>query len=470
MQPIIFFSKKYNIEDFPDARKIHGEATPKLGGIAIFLSYSISLFFVNPFGTSIKYFFVAAFIIFILGLYDDLKALNAFVKIIIQIIATGFILIFFYKSGFYSNSSLLQIFAINTGILLWFLFFTNSINLIDGIDGLLSGLSIIILSAFACLFFIQGYYNLSSSVLILVLSIGGFWIFNLPKASIFMGDTGSLFIGFIISFLSIYYVFILRDFSSIYVIVSLGVIPILDSLYAIFRRLRKKTSPLVGDLDHFHHKLLKAGFDQNKTLTTFYFAQFLIVLYVFFFCKWQNLIIKSLILCVCIVLYLLMVVNLGERFKSNEGKLIKPHPLEYFILMTIDVAVVSYLLIPKELIIVMLMFFVLLYVYIFSFPRLRYLLNVYLILLAVIIAGNSSIIKDIRIFIFLLCMSLFLLWQVKRAGWLFIRQIGCQDIIFISVLTIICFYKHMNFYTCFIVWVFCSIFYLLNKRFLLIIS
>lgn len=276
----LLVSKKYSLYDVSNERKIHKGFIPRLGGVGIFLSFIISfVIYIYAYTNAdisqihIPFLFIALFFIFIMGLLDDIKPWRARYKMFAQIIATIFILLVGYRFNEFTLASFSIHFDLGFfGYMLaffWIMGVTNALNLIDGIDGLAGTISLIVSLSYGFIFYLQGN-NLGFTISIfLAISILGFLVFNLPfpKAKIFMGDSGSQFLGFmlaIIPFLKnpdgnsggipLYYAF------------ALLTIPIFDTFAAFWRRWREHTKFSVPDKFHLHHKIMLLGFSSRKTL------------------------------------------------------------------------------------------------------------------------------------------------------------------------------------------------------------
>jgi UDP-GlcNAc:undecaprenyl-phosphate/decaprenyl-phosphate GlcNAc-1-phosphate transferase len=278
---------KFDAIDYPDNRRINKEPTPRMGGVAIFGGMAITFLILiitsrhlNWFGmhlgfleyeTDYRVVAFGIFFMFLVGAIDDIVGLKASQKLFGQILAscivcTGGLTLGFIQNPF-SDGQLINFGIFSWPITIFYLVaFANIINLIDGLDGLASGISAITASTLGI------YGALTSRVDVLILSailIGaciGFLKFNHHPASIFMGDSGSLTLGFCLGILSL--LAIARTalvFSLLVPILAAGV-PITDTLVAIIRR--KKAHKPVGEADksHIHHRLIQAGFSQNKTV------------------------------------------------------------------------------------------------------------------------------------------------------------------------------------------------------------
>ena len=271
---VIYYSKKKNLIDVPNERKIHHGAISRLGGAAIWASVmltflSLVLLSYYPKGQGLSAIIVGGSLMFLMGLVDDVYGLSAKFKLFIQIaIATLVILLGVrietvyipYMGSF--NLGVLSYFV----TLLWIVGVTNAVNFIDGVDGLAG--SIISISALA-IGIISTVLSPTTSVtaliaFILMGAVLAFLTFNYNPAKIFMGDSGALFAGFMLATLSV--TGIVKESHGIaeYLPILILAVPICDVAYSSLRRIFKGSSPLIADSEHIHHKLLHAGYSQDK--------------------------------------------------------------------------------------------------------------------------------------------------------------------------------------------------------------
>ena len=268
---------KYNACAIPNHRTIHKGTIPQLGGIPIFFAFLLGLIIVFLFTDKNFYplkreaivFLFGASLILLLGIYDDIKGANAYQKFSIQLLASIVVIAFGYKVEAVVNPFgapvSLGIFSIPFTIL-WIVGISNAINLIDGLDGLAAGIG---LGAALVMLGISLYFgNIMSAfpAAILAGGIAGFLIFNFNPAKIFLGDSGSLLIGFMLACFSINGTFRSDSAVAIYIpMVVLG-IPIVDTLLAILRRLRKGIHLFQADKEHIHHRLLQLGLSHKQAV------------------------------------------------------------------------------------------------------------------------------------------------------------------------------------------------------------
>jgi UDP-GlcNAc:undecaprenyl-phosphate/decaprenyl-phosphate GlcNAc-1-phosphate transferase len=284
---IIRIAHRFRWYDRPGSRKIHTVLVPRLGGVGIFTSFFLSIIFVPLVGrllfgdgipqlVDLKFLslFLGFFIIYLLGLIDDFYSLKAVLKLFIQICAAAVVVIGgdFVVHAFtipYLGRIDLWYFAYPLTIF-WIVAITNAVNLVDGMDGLGAG--------------IAGFAALSLGVISLlggetaaaVISFGlfgallGFLRYNFPPAKIFMGDSGSLFLGFVLATIPLLGISRAGSLGALLIPVTILLVPIIDTLAAIIRRLRKRQSIASPDKEHIHHKLLALGLGEKKILLVIY--------------------------------------------------------------------------------------------------------------------------------------------------------------------------------------------------------
>lgn len=272
--PIKKLAIRLNVLDIPDQRKVHKIPIPRLGGLAIVLGTFIGLVYLQPAHEHFLEYIIGAIIITITGLLDDKFSLHPIAKLIGQL-ATAMIII---NAGVIIERITLPFFGIVefssiTSViitLIWMIGITNAINLIDGLDGLASGVSTIALLSIFTMAIMDERFFVASLCMALIGSNCGFLFHNFHPAKIYMGDTGSLFLGYSIAFISILGLFKkLTLFSFVIPIIVLAV-PIFDTLFAIIRRLLNGEKIMKPDKKHIHHQLLAAGFSHRTTVLIIY--------------------------------------------------------------------------------------------------------------------------------------------------------------------------------------------------------
>lgn len=260
--------------DEPDERKAHKSKIPTLGGLAIFAGIVIAFTFWSASGhySNNQYILSAILVLFFIGIKDDIFPLSPIKKFIGQIIST---LIIVFPANI-RLTSLCGIFGVYE-IPLWFsialsmftiLVIINAFNLIDGIDGLAAGIGVVASSTFGILFYQSGSYELAILAFALTGSLLAFLRFNFSPAKIFMGDTGSLIVGLVLSVLAITLIEFNKTSLTGFVAsskapaisIAILIIPLFDTLRVFCIRLLRKQSPFKADKNHIHHGLLEIGF------------------------------------------------------------------------------------------------------------------------------------------------------------------------------------------------------------------
>ncbi|PFO00027.1 undecaprenyl-phosphate alpha-N-acetylglucosaminyl 1-phosphate transferase [Bacillus sp. AFS076308] len=259
--------------DRPNQRKVHQSIMPRLGGLAIFISFIAGIFLIRPENPYSFAILLGSLIIIITGFCDDLFELPAKYKLLGQLAAAccvvflGDLQVVFINLPFGGQ---LQFGLLSIPFtILWIVGITNAINLIDGLDGLAAGVSSIALITISGIAFIQGNFYVVAVGLIVLASTIGFLFYNFHPAKIFMGDTGALFLGFIISVLSLLGFKNVTFISFIIPVIILGV-PISDTLFAIIRRIINKQPLSAPDKSHLHHCMLRMGFSHRQTVLLIY--------------------------------------------------------------------------------------------------------------------------------------------------------------------------------------------------------
>ncbi|WP_432406977.1 MraY family glycosyltransferase [Wukongibacter sp. M2B1] len=275
-----------------DDRRVHKNPIPRLGGLAIFLGFIISVFVFLQIDKYILGMLIGGSIIAIMGIVDDIKPLPAKVKLLVQIIAAciliksgmkvEYVTNFFQIDGirFLSKGTIaLGILSIPITIF-WVVGITNTVNLIDGLDGLAAGISAIAALTLAYVAYANPQlYNSEQTVMMTLALAGsclGFLPYNFNPAKIFMGDTGSLFLGFMLAAISINgFIKGATALAMVVPILALG-LPIFDTTFAILRRALNGRPIMEADKGHLHHRLLSIGLGQKRAVLVLYAISFLL--------------------------------------------------------------------------------------------------------------------------------------------------------------------------------------------------
>ncbi len=278
MTPIVIkIAHRFGAIDVPkDERRMHKKPMPLWGGIAIFTGFFVSMFIFSNISTvKLVGLFIAAIVVLITGMIDDIKPLGAKSKLLMQIVAAVILVKSGYEinyfTNFFGNSEFIYLGAWALPIsVIWIVGVTNTVNLIDGLDGLAAGISAIAAVTLSYIAILNHRYDAAMITLILAGSSIGFLPYNFNPAKIFMGDAGALFLGLVLSAISVDGA--LKGATAITVVVpilALGV-PIFDTAFAILRRLINKRPIMEADKGHLHHRLMSIGFGQKKTVLSMY--------------------------------------------------------------------------------------------------------------------------------------------------------------------------------------------------------
>jgi UDP-GlcNAc:undecaprenyl-phosphate GlcNAc-1-phosphate transferase len=272
--PVIkMIAKHVGAMDIPNERKVHKVPMPRLGGLSIFFGFLLGYMLFGEQSIVMNSILIASFVVILIGVFDDIKPLKASVKFIGQLVAACIIV-------FYGNIILRDVSAF--GIYIDFGYFSipftiffilgciNCMNLIDGLDGLAAGISSIYFATIGIIAIMQGKFGLDFLLTFIMLgSTLGFLVHNFNPATIFMGDSGSMFLGLIISVIALLG-FKNVTMTSLIIPLLLLAIPILDTIFAIIRRTLKGEKISTPDKYHIHHQLLKRNLSQRQTVLAIY--------------------------------------------------------------------------------------------------------------------------------------------------------------------------------------------------------
>lgn len=271
---------KINAIDKPNARKVHKCLMPRLGGLAVFVSFALVALLTRPLTIQLTGLLFGGLLIVLLGILDDTKGLSAKVKLAGQIIAALAVIPFGIQVDFITNPLsggviALGILAIPVTVF-WIISVTNAVNLIDGLDGLAGGTSMIAALTIAAVSWKQGMLDgvnnseVAILALILAAAVLGFLRYNFHPAKIFLGDTGSMFLGYCLAVLAVMGLTKSAAAISVFIpIVILG-IPLLDTFFAIVRRCYNGQPIFQPDKNHLHHRLMAMGLSHRQTVLVIY--------------------------------------------------------------------------------------------------------------------------------------------------------------------------------------------------------
>ncbi len=308
-----------NLLDEPNHRTIHRSSTPRLGGLAIFTGFMSSLMIFGELQLGIQQLMAGTLLLFFIGVKDDIATVSAFKKFFIQILATG-IVMFLADIRITSFQGFLGIYELELGFSYLFTFLvivgvTNAINLIDGMDGLAGSLVLLISMIFGAYFF---YFDSPYAYVAFALAGGvlGFLRYNIYRATVFMGDTGSLVSGFVLAILAIQILEMQQIASAPAIVVSIMILPIFDTLRVFALRIFNGKSPFYPDKNHLHHQLLTLGLSQVEVLTLLIIFNLIVFGFNFFNSDMGNNLLIG-ITAVCIVILMIGVEVILKARKLN---------------------------------------------------------------------------------------------------------------------------------------------------------
>ena len=300
-----------NALDMPNERKVHKKAMPRLGGLAIYASFLVGYIFYGSNTPQMLSILIGGFIIVVMGMIDDINPVRAKYKLLTQIIVSTIVV--FYGKIYLSEISFLKLnfmvsepfnYIVSCMIIVALI---NAINLMDGLDGMASGISSIYFLTITIIAFILNRIG-GLDIILAVIMLGatlGFLVYNFPPASIFMGDTGSNFLGFMVAVIALLG-FKVTTFTSLIIPFAILALPIFDTAISIFRRLLKGQGIAEPDREHFHHQLLKMKFSPKTSVLIIYSINILFAAVSIFYALGDN--ISAMIIYISLMIMLLFIV------------------------------------------------------------------------------------------------------------------------------------------------------------------
>ena len=299
---IIKYSLARNLVDVPGRRKIHKKVTPSMGGIAIFIGFLMAIFVWMDFTqwANIHFLLASLFLVFLLGVRDDIVPFRAASKLTGQLIAVAILLLSHISiNSFYGLFGIEEIPTVLTYLLTGFtvVLLTNSFNLIDGLDGLAGSVGIVALATLGVWFFLAEDFVFSLICFSMVGGILAFMVFNWEPSEIFMGDTGAMVIGMLLAVLAIHFLNVndtlsagssLKYEAPIAGAISFLIIPIADTLRIIILRVSRGQSPFTPDKSHIHHAIMRLGMTHSQTAIILATVNVLFIIVVFAFRNYQD--------------------------------------------------------------------------------------------------------------------------------------------------------------------------------------
>lgn len=330
MPVIIQIAGLKNLIDKPDeVRKFHSGMIPTLGGIGIFAAFLISF---SVWGgatnlTSYPFFVASLFMLFLIGIKDDILVISPAKKFIVQLLAAVEIVLggkvyIDNLNGLFGVYELSWIVGVVLSVII-IVALINSYNMIDGIDGLAGGVGLVASVFLGIWFFGAGFHSLGMLSFVLSGALIGFLIFNFHPAKIFMGDTGAMAVGFILAFLSLQFISLNQTITesgwyienATVMAVAVMIIPVVDTLRVSVIRLLSGHSPFTADHNHIHHKLIESNIPQHYVAISLWIANIIIVGLIYLM---QNLE-PSMLLCITLILGSVMLPSIKSIFKHLLG-------------------------------------------------------------------------------------------------------------------------------------------------------
>ena len=318
-----FIAERFGVVDIPkDGRRMHKKAMPLMGGLAMFYGFIVSIAVFMPVSRELIGLFLGASIIVIVGIIDDKKNLHPVPKLIFQIIAALVAVYFGHSIKFFSNpfdgsnlpfvlsSPYAEIISV-----IWIVGMTNAVNFIDGLDGLAAGVSSIASLSILLISIIMGNGAVTPIAAALVGCCVGFLPFNSNPAKIFMGDTGSTFLGYTLAVISVQGLF--KGYALISFVLPILVLglPLFDTLFAIIRRLVHGQSPMTADRGHLHHRLIDMGFSQKQAVFILYAISGVLGISAVLLAESGTL--RALLLIMCVLILILIGSLIAKNYIQN---------------------------------------------------------------------------------------------------------------------------------------------------------
>lgn len=328
---LVPFSKKIakhiGALDFPNERKIHKRVTPRLGGLAIYASFLIGYMLYGNNSPQMLSILIGSFILILMGVVDDINPLSSKIQFLFHLIVASIVV--FYGKLYLTEISFFGInilfatpiaYAISILVIVSLI---SAINLVDGLDGMSSGIGIIYFITISVVAYLLGRFTGLEITLALIMigSLLGFLVYNFPPASTFMGQCGSNFLGFMVAVTSLIG-FKTTTFISVIIPLVILALPIFDTAVSILRRLLKGQGITEPDREHFHHQLLKMKFSPRTSVIIIYLINILFAAVSIFYVLGDNaLAITLYVLLIILLLFIVLKTDIlfeHKKVKKNE--------------------------------------------------------------------------------------------------------------------------------------------------------
>jgi len=307
---------RFKIYASPNHRTVHNGSTPKLGGLSMYFAFTVGLLLYTIFTKNIQLMaglLLGGGLVLLIGFLDDFFTIGCYRKLVGQTVAAVIAVLFGFliDTIYLPNGVSLQLGYWSVPIsVFWIISLTNAMNLLDGLDGLASGFAIVAAWFVLIGAVLYNHYEIAVTALILIAASGGFLRYNFAPAKIFMGDMGSLFLGFALACISLKAFTSPQTGSHATVLIVLFLVPLADTFIAILRRISAGQHPFSPDKKHIHHRLLSMGFSQIAAVLIIYTATLFcgLVSLIFFV---ADLKVAIVLLMFFLLLFLFGLVQLG---------------------------------------------------------------------------------------------------------------------------------------------------------------
>lgn len=320
---IISVAHSKRILDEPDFRKFHDINTPRLGGLAIFAGFMTGVAIFGQMSLGIQQLLAGSLIIFFVGVKDDINGVSVFKKFFVQVLAAGIVL-FYADVRISSFQGFLGVYDLEVGMSYAFSFLvilciTNAINLIDGVDGLAGLIVVIICMTFGTYFYLVGEESYAYVSFALTGSMIGFLRYNLFNSRVFMGDTGALVSGFIISILAIHFIEMDKITSAPAMSIGILFIPIFDTVRVFIIRVYRGNSPFMPDRNHIHHYLCDLGLSHFQVVMVLAAVNLSVIIFTIFFNDMGNSVLLIILGAFAVVVSILLEILIKKRRTQLNG-------------------------------------------------------------------------------------------------------------------------------------------------------
>lgn len=319
---IISVAHSKRILDEPDFRKFHDINTPRLGGLAIFAGFMTGVAIFGQMSLGIQQLLAGSLIIFFVGVKDDINGVSVFKKFFVQVLAAGIVL-FYADIRISSFQGFMGVYDLEVGMSYAFSFLvilciTNAVNLIDGVDGLAGSIVIVICMGFGTFFYLYGESSYAYVCFALTGAMVGFLRYNLLNARVFMGDTGALVSGFIISILAIHFIEMDKVASAPAIAIGILFIPIFDTIRVFIIRVYRGVSPFMPDRNHVHHYLCDLGLSHIQVVIVLVLINLSIIAFTIFFAHLGNSVLLIIVGLFAIISSVVLEILNKKRIQIDE--------------------------------------------------------------------------------------------------------------------------------------------------------